>query len=36
MLNMIPEELFATAFQLAAFCITAFTALVACLFVPRG
>ncbi len=36
MLSLIPEELFATACQLACYCFVAFTAVVACLMAPRA
>jgi len=36
MLNLIPEELFATACQLACYCFVVLTTVVAYLFVPRA
>jgi organic hydroperoxide reductase OsmC/OhrA len=36
MIGLIPEQMFASAFQLACFCMATLTVLVSFLFVPRG
>jgi hypothetical protein len=36
MIGLIPEQMFASAFQLACFCLATLTAVVSFLLVPRG
>jgi hypothetical protein len=36
MIGLIPEQMFANAFQLACFCIATLTMVVSFLFVPRA